>query len=324
MDVWQLVPTACRILRQSLGLSEGERLTIVTDTEAPRLVTEALAAACASIGGVPVVVTMPPHDVGGIEPPPAVAGAMLQSEVMIFQTMAGMIHTDAARDAARSGARFLDMWGCTEEMMIRGGPTADYDEVADVSNRVHEAVRGGESVHVTTALGTDIHIPMKNRPLFCFTGHAREPGSFSAMPEGEVTICPAEGESEGVLVGPVALERRDIPFPKESFTARVERGRIAAVEGGREARLVSEMLESNGETSRNIAEFAIGTNRWSRLGVTLREAKKAYGTFHIGMGDNRSFGGSVSSPLHMDMIFEAPTITVDGREIVREGVLTVL
>ncbi|MFC1958639.1 aminopeptidase, partial [Chloroflexota bacterium] len=78
-------------------------------------------------------------------------------------------------------------------------------------------------------------------------------------------------------------------------------------------------LEPLGDSAKNIAELAIGTNRKARLGVTIRETKKAWGTVHVALGDSRSLGGKVESPLHMDMIFREPTLTVDGQTIVKEG-----
>jgi len=324
MDIWQMTPTAMRVLSTNLALKRGESLTIVTDTEAPRSITAAFASAASFLGVTPVVITMLPASVGGVEPPKAVASAMLGSETMVFQTSAGMIHTEAARNAAKNGTRFLDMWGLTEQMMVSGGPTADYAEVGRVTSAVYDAMLGGSEIHIVTAKGTDFRLSMKDRPLFCFNGLAHEPGSFSAMPEGEVTVCPKEWDAEGVLVDPVVLERRDIAFPKQPMKVFVEKGRICSIEGGREAKAVTEMLNEHGETSRNIAEFAIGTNRWCPLAVTLRDSKKSYGSFHIGMGDNKSFGGTVLSPFHMDMIFEDPTISVDDRVIVENGEFTVL
>lgn len=323
MDIWQLTPTAKRILDASLDLKAGETLTIITDTEVPRSITMALAAAATCLDAKPIILTMPPADVGGVEPPEPIAAAMAQSTAMIFQTTAGMVHTEAARNGLKNGGRFLDMWSCTEEMMVRGGPTADYEEVGQVTDKVYQALKGASEIHVTTPKGTDFRINMKERPLFQFSGQAQKPGTFSAMPEGEVAVCPLEWESEGVLIDPVVLERRDIAFPKDSFRVIVEKGRIKTVEGGREAKVFNRMLEESGEPSRNIAELAIGTNRWCQLGTSLRESKKAYGSFHIGIGDNRSFGGAVLAPFHMDMIFEAPTLKVDGREIIKNGEFTI-
>ena len=74
-----------------------------------------------------------------------------------------------------------------------------------------------------------------------------------------------------------------------------------------------------GDSAHNIAEFALGTNPASLLGTKMRESKKAWGTAHVGLGDNKSIGGVVDSPLHIDLIFRNPTVTVDDLVLVKDG-----
>ena len=91
--------------------------------------------------------------------------------------------------------------------------------------------------------------------------------------------------------------------------------------GGVEAQRLERLLEKAGPSSRNIAEVAMGTNRRARVDVGIREAKKAWGTAHIGIGDSRSIGGMIESPLHIDHILLNPTVWLDGKEIVADGKL---
>ena len=66
----------------------------------------------------------------------------------------------------------------------------------------------------------------------------------------------------------------------------------------------------------NIAEFGIGLNPRAKIsGVTL-EDEKALDTAHIALGDNRSFGGRVAAPCHLDGIFLNPSIFVDEKRII--------
>ena len=76
-----------------------------------------------------------------------------------------------------------------------------------------------------------------------------------------------------------------------------------------------------GESAKNIAEFAIGTNAWCRPYESLREAKKTLGTAHVALGDNKSLGGHVDAPMHMDMIFERPTVRFDDTLVMNDGEL---
>ncbi len=136
-------------------------------------------------------------------------------------------------------------------------------------------------------------------------------------------MSPIEGTAEGVLVNPFAVEKREIAFPKEPMRIEVRQGRIASITGGSEATFLAQLVDQSGETARNIAEFAMGTNPAARLGVNLRENKKAWGTAHIGIGDNKSLGGSVDSLIHIDLIFRNPTVTVDQTVLIKDGKVVV-
>jgi leucyl aminopeptidase (aminopeptidase T) len=91
------------------------------------------------------------------------------------------------------------------------------------------------------------------------------------------------------------------------------------ISGGPQADFLAQVLDTAGGAARNIAEFAIGTNPKCRLGVTIREAKKTWGTAHIGIGDSKSVGGDVAGPLHFDIVFVDPTVTVDDTIVVKDG-----
>jgi leucyl aminopeptidase (aminopeptidase T) len=55
----------------------------------------------------------------------------------------------------------------------------------------------------------------------------------------------------------------------------------------------------------------------------MREAKKAWGTCHMAVGDSGSIGGKVVAPLHVDMIFDRPTVWADDQIVVKDGKITV-
>ena len=73
----------------------------------------------------------------------------------------------------------------------------------------------------------------------------------------------------------------------------------------------------------NIAEFSIGTNEKAKItGITL-EDEKVLGTAHIALGNNKSYGGKVDVPLHLDGVFYSPTIFVDKKKIMEKGKLLI-
>jgi leucyl aminopeptidase (aminopeptidase T) len=321
--MFQMALTARRIVDSVLGVRPGERVVIVTDTDSPATITEVFATVVRAAGAAPLVVRMLPHEVGGQEPVAPVAAAMQAADAVILQDAYALVHTDAFRAAAARGVRLLELWGVTEEMMVRGGLLADYAQVARVTAAVVEAAQGASEARLTTPAGTDLRVGIAGRPPVPLTGEALYAGSFASLPGGEVAIAPVEGTAAGVLVDPFLLERKDLAYRKEPLRIEVAGGRVVAVDGGREAMAVRRLIEDNGPTAANIAEFALGTNAWCRPYDSLREAKKALGTAHVAIGDSRSIGGEVTSPIHMDMIFDRATVSFDGRTVLADGRLLV-
>ncbi|MDI7258512.1 MAG: aminopeptidase [Thermodesulfobacteriota bacterium] len=264
---------------------------------------------------------MSPRNHGGVDPPPTVAGAMWASHVVIMQTSFATIHTRTARETLGRGGRICEFWGVTEDMMVRGGLTEDPAWLEKTSLRMAELMDQAREARLTTPDGTDLYVEVSGRKAIALASTARTPGSFCSLPAGESAIAPVEGTATGKIVGPYLVEHREIERPREPFELIIREGNVVKVIGGIEAQRLERLLAENSPSAQNIAEFAIGTNRRCRVDTGLREAKKAWGTAHIAIGDNQSIGGVVESPLHIDFILLQPTVWLDDREVVRDGKL---
>ncbi|MDR7522700.1 MAG: aminopeptidase [Armatimonadota bacterium] len=313
-----MAPTARRIMEQVLALRPGERLVIVTDYERPRSITDLLTTTAVLYGATPVVVMMPAREMGGEEPPAAVAAAMREADAIIVQTSHSLTHTNAERQALRAGARVCNIREVDEEMMVRGGMTADYDEVDRITQRGVALLSAASAARVTTPEGTDLRMTLAGRPAFGLSGFAREPGQFSGLPDGEAAIAPVEGTTEGILVNPYLIEK--IGPVTEPFTLEATSGRIVRVEGGAQAQMLNAILARKDPGGRNFAaELALGTNPACRLIPKSREVKKRLGQAHVALGDNLSLGGEVDSAIHLDVILLRPTVELDGTAVLRDG-----
>ncbi len=319
ISIVQMAPTAREIVEQILRVKPREKVCIFTDTERPQSITHLLAASVQAVGAEPVIVTITPKEVGGVDPPQPAAVAIQAADVVIAQASYAIIHTETAREALRRGVRLCEMWGFNEDMMVRGGATAGYSEIRELSQRLAQIVTSGKEAHLTTPDGTDLTLSLEGRQAHVLAASATEPGQFCGFPDGEAAVAPIEGSTKGILVNPFCIEKAEIGFLKEGLSLKVEGGKVVEIEGGVVASRLLEFLEQLGDSARNIAELGIGTNRKARLGATVREAKKCWGTAHIAIGDNRSLGGKVESPLHMDMIFREPTLVIDDRTLLKEG-----
>ncbi|MFC1957580.1 aminopeptidase [Chloroflexota bacterium] len=318
-SIVEMLPMARVIVEQVLGVKPDENVCIYCDTQRPQSITRLLAGSVRAAVAEAVIVTITPREVGGVDPPPPAAAAIQAADVIIAQASYAIIHTETVREALKRGARLCDMWGFSEDMMMHGGATADYEKIKELSQRLQEVFTSGKEARLTTPDGTDITVSLEGRQSAILTGMASEPGQFCAFPDGETAIAPVEGSAHGILVNPFCVEKEEFGFIKEPISLKVEAGKVVAVEGGILASQIRGFLETLGDTAGNIAELAMGTNPKSRVGITIRETKKAWGTAHVALGDNRSLGGNVESPLHMDMIFRQPTLSIDGQAVLKDG-----
>lgn len=313
-----MAPTAKRIMEQVLAVRPGERLVIVTDFERPRSITDLLATTGTLYGLQTVVVAMPAREMGGEEPPASVAAAMREADVIIIQTSHSMTHTNAEREALRAGARVCNIREVDEDMMVRGGMTADYEEVDRITQRGVALLTAASTARVTTATGTDLRLDLRGRPAFALSGFARQPGQFSGLPDGEAAIAPVEGRTEGVVVNPYLIEK--IGPVTEPFRMEIRGGQIVRIEGGAQAQALDAILNRKDPGGRNCAaELALGTNPACRLIPKSREIKKRLGQAHVALGDNLSLAGTVDSAIHLDIIMLRPTVVLDDHVVLEDG-----
>jgi leucyl aminopeptidase (aminopeptidase T) len=153
----------------------------------------------------------------------------------------------------------------------------------------------------------------RGRKAIAQTGFVRNPESFRA-PDGEATLAPLEGVTEGVVVAPIADSSGSSPIP----FAWITRAHRASAAGSQAE--VKRLLERHDEAGGNAAsQFALGTNPACRVLPNTREVSKKLGTAHFAIGDNLSLGGTSKSDFHIDFVFLNPTVYLDGTCILKDG-----
>ncbi|MDQ7793559.1 MAG: aminopeptidase [bacterium] len=306
-------------VRQCLGISPGETVLVVTDPPCAE-VAEALWQAAREAGAETLMLRLAPRRVHGEEPPALVAEAMSQAEASFLVTSCSLTHTSARRRASAAGARLATMPNITPDIFTRA-LDADYGPIRDLTLRVGEILERSSEARVTSPAGTDLTLNLAGRAAVLDTGIYTEPGSFGNLPAGEAYIAPVEGTAEGLVVvdGSMAgVGSLDAPIRIE-----VRAGRARSVYGGRGARELDAILAQQGDDARNLGELGIGTNGKARIIGHILEDEKVLGTVHVALGANASFGGMVQVACHLDGILKAPSLWVDGRQIMRDGDLLV-
>jgi leucyl aminopeptidase (aminopeptidase T) len=264
---------------------------------------------------------MPPAEVNGQEPPPAVADLMSRYDVVICPTTKSVTHTDARRNACKKGSRVATMPGITEECMIRT-LKADYSQIAERTYKVSEILHNGKIARLETALGTDLTMSIEGIEPISSTGLIDVPGKGGNLPSGESFLMPAENTSNGVayidgsLAGIGKIE-------SEPLQVVIKDGYAVEILGGPEAEKLLKQLDSLGKPARNIAELGVGTNHEARVTGMILEDEKVMGTVHIAFGNNISMGGTCDVGIHIDGVILKPTLYIDDIKLLENGTLLV-
>ncbi len=307
-----------RVVRGYLGIGPGERFVIVVDDRTDPEIPAELARAARSLGADPVVVTIAPRARSGSEPPPPAAAAMAAADVVLCAASTSLYHTAAKAAAQRAGVRGVFNAPYRADAWRSGAMTADFFEIRRRAERLAELLRRTREVRITSPAGTDLRATVAGRePMAWLTGICRNPGEVSALPGGEVSLPPIEGSSEGIVVWErVASDLGALDAP---IRISIRGGRAVGIEGGASADRLRAIVGSVADAD-NIGEIGIGLNPAARIGDEITEAKKAFGTVHIALGDSANeYGGLVECDVHLDGLVMEPTIEFDGEAVVVAG-----
>ena len=314
----ELDAVAERIVRVCAGVSGDDTVCVVTDFNKTRI-AETLASAARKVAKETVVVVMNPRRRHSEEVPQPVAAAMREATVILAPTTYAITHTEGFRAALKKGARGIILRGVDEDMMVHGAINADYEQIKANSELLKTALENTNEVMIATEYGTDMSLSVEGRPVFILAGVAREPGSFAAMPDGEVPLSPVQGSANGVMVFDHTID--GVGLLKEPVRNIVKNGRVVEITGGEEAERFRQLLSEAGACAYNIAEFAIGTNPKARVIGNMAEDKKREGSIHIAVGDSRTLAGEVFCDLHLDGLMLKPTLHLDDTKICERGVI---
>ncbi len=302
-------------VKDCMGARPDERVLVVTDT-VRRDIGRPLYDAALKLGCDALYLEMMPRERSGEEPPRAVGEAMLHADVVIAATQVSMTHTQAVKEAWRNGGRVASIpiqcgdHATIMHMFATGGMTADYLAMDRQITRLLARLKKVREVRVTTRLGTDIRFDLGHREWHADRGLARQPGSHTNLPGGEVFIAPYSANGTVIVDGSFG----DCGLLDRPLELHVRDGYCVDAAGHRSDEL-KELFACLGHNARNLAELGIGMNPRARLCGIVLEDEKVGGTVHVALGDNTGFGGDVDVPMHFDGIVTGPTIYADGERI---------
>jgi leucyl aminopeptidase (aminopeptidase T) len=306
-----LGPAVDTVLTRCLAVKPGEEVLVVTDPPR-REIGEALRDGAAGLGADAVLTVMDERRNDGTEPPKAIAAALAAADVFIAPTTRSLSHTTARKRATDNGARGATMPGVTADMLARV-MAIDFDLMAARSRAVAALLTDGSAAHVTCSRGTDLTLDLTGRAGIPDDGDLTAKGAFGNLPCGEGFIAPLSGEGRVVAssLGPLGVS-------EQPATLTVHEGRIVSAENGLGPKWI-ELLHAHGEPGTNLAELGVGTNDKARLTGNVLEDEKILGTIHVAFGASAGIGGTVSVPIHLDVVVLDASLDIDGHPVLDGG-----
>ena len=204
------------------------------------------------------------------------------------------------------------MPGVTEDMLARV-MAVDFEVMAARSRAVAHVLDEGTVARVTCSRGSKVTLELAGRRGISDDGDLSAAGAFGNLPCGEGFIAPLSGD--GTIV---AMSLAPLGLTDEPAALTVRDGKIVDARSGLGPEYL-ELLRAHGEPGTNLAELGVGTNDCATLTGNVLEDEKILGTVHIAFGASAGIGGTVSVPIHLDVVILEASLEVDGRPVLNAG-----
>jgi leucyl aminopeptidase (aminopeptidase T) len=311
------------IIQKLLDVKPGEQVALVCDPMSEMSMVYALAGATQYVGAEYTIMMMPTRTTERKNDlTPVIERGLEAADCLIGLTASCGAPTYSAavkRLYKKKKLRTISMVMRNMDNFTNGGALADYEALYAEGQQLAAIWRQAQNIHLTTPAGTDLQAPIAGEAVFIECGFATEPGLEAAFSDGEVSQMPRVNTAEGLIVvdGPIA----HIGLPSSPIRLEVKAGRVVDVSGAnRQKNELAQIIESI-DNADNIAEIGIGLNPACRQNGDFEEEKKGRGNVHVAIGDNLFYGGDIYSPVHMDMVLYRPTVRLDDRIIVEDGIV---
>ena len=310
------------------NVRRGEEVMIVTDTNMDPLIWQAVMGVVRSKGADPTLMMYTPRAHHTAEPTRAVVHGFKGCDLCVYLTTTALAHSEFSETRGNVGVLLMEE--ATVEILTSPGcqiDEADLKLILDRERWVREFWLEGGDVHVTTPAGTDMRATLlkddkrsaKVRGGILLPEWGKRGGG--TWPFGECRVTPLEGSGEGRVVWDICGH---VPPGRygEPVVLTVKGGRAVKIEGGKEADDVRRYFETHGDENSYAApaEISVGLNHKAAIMGAVRNDKKALGTAHIAIGRS-DIGGTLVSATHFDGLMSKPTISVNGKVFIKDGVL---
>lgn len=272
--------------------------------------------------------SLPPFDADGREVPALLAAAG-ECDLVVDVTLGGLIHSDVRTRITGQGRRMLFVAEPPDVLQrLMGSP--------GLRQRIEQArdtLVAGSRMRITSPAGTDLSVDISGAdlPITCQWGYVDEPGRWDHWPSGFIACFPRDRTAQGRIV----LQAGDVLLPwqryvREPVHIHVAEGYIRDIESQGLDGFTLRDYFSRWDDPEVYALSHMGWGlhpeaSWAALEVYEprslygQELRSTAGNFMWSTGSNRFAGRE--TPAHLDIPMHGCTVEIDGRTVVRDGVL---
>jgi leucyl aminopeptidase (aminopeptidase T) len=306
-------------LKDCLGVGKADTVLVLCDEtqkELGRLFMESLV----RLTSTSFYLQIPPLSAHWHEPSDGLTAFMTQFSAILMATNRSLFHTNARRSASKHGARILSLAARSPDNLTRT-LTGDYKPIVEKSRKIADIFTIGRQAALTSPAGTDLTFAITRMKGFADTGLALEPGQCANLPGGEACVSPLPDTMNGTLV--IDGSCPEIGPLTDAISVSIKNGCIHRISGGKDAEKLRKILQAHGKPAKTVAEVGVGVNPNAVLTGNSLEDEKVMGTAHLAFGNNLSYDGKIGVPCHVDGILLKPTLTIDSKVVVENGVINV-
>ncbi len=199
---------------------------------------------------------------------------------------------------------------------------ADYSKMNQACKKVASLLQDGREMRITAPGGTEVECALGGRSAYPNDGviddeDLRNERYLTFIPAGDVTVAPVESSADGRVVSNNPLRYSGTEIRRVALT--FEDGRVTSFEVGKGGGTLKEHYEASRGDRDRFAFLRIGVNPRAVYGYTIDRI--VAGAVSVGIGGNELIGGKNDSAFSIGMTLRGATVAVDGREIVRAGIL---
>ncbi len=190
----------------------------------------------------------------------------------------------------------------------------DYAELHDRAQMLIDRLHRSQEIHITSPLGTDLHLRRGDRKAHADDGRLELYGN---LPCGEVYFAPMEESVNGRAVYDVIFHQG---LRILGLEIQFEDGIAIPITAREGFEYFMEVWGQHDEGRARLGEMGIGLNAAVRqpTGFLLTD-EKIMGTVHLALGDSSFIGGTNRSSMHWDMVVLQPTVTLDDELLLDRG-----